>query len=144
MRKIKLLVIIALLPVLAKSQDTVHIPVPVARQIAKDLVTYDSLKDVHTLIVDQLKLTEDKVVLKDSIIDSYKQKCNLYDTMIANDKKMFDTQGKWVKDLKKDIITLSNKKELDTDDKITVLETELKQIEVKYNQLVEEKNLLQI
>mgnify|MGYP003342373919 FL=1 len=103
------LTLLLCLPFLVKSQDTIHIPVPAARQIAKDLTTYDSLKDVHTLIVDQLKLTEDKVVLKDSIIDSYKQKCNLYDTMIANDKKMFDTQGKWVKDLKKDIKTLKVK-----------------------------------
>ena len=103
------LALLLCLPLFVKAQDTIHIPTPVARQIAKDLVTYDSLKDVHTLIVDQLKLTEDKVVLKDSIIDSYKQKCNLYDTMIANDKKMFDTQGKWVKDLKKDIKTLKVK-----------------------------------
>ena len=97
------------LPLFVKAQDTIKIPTPVARQIAKDLTTCDSLKDVHTLIVDQLKLTEDKVVLKDSIIDSYKQKCALYDTMLINDKKMFDTQGKWVKDLKKDIKTLKVK-----------------------------------
>jgi hypothetical protein len=90
------------LPLLVKSQDTIKIPVPAARQIAKDLTVCDSVKAVHELTVKQLTLTEDKVVLKDSIIESYKIKCNMYDTMLVNEQKKFEVQGRWVEDLRKE------------------------------------------
>lgn len=85
-----------------KSQDTIKVPTPVARQIAKDLVICDSAKAVLDLTTKQLTLTEDKVVLKDSIISSYKQKCVMYDTMLANEQKKFAVQGEWIKDLRKE------------------------------------------
>jgi hypothetical protein len=103
------LILLLCLPITVKSQDTIHIPVPIARQIAKDLTICDSLKAVHELTVKQLTLTEDKVVLKDSTISSYKEKCVLYDTMIANEQKKFEVQGMWVKDLRKEIKHLKAK-----------------------------------
>ena len=103
------LTLLLCLPFLVKSQDTIHIPVPAARQIAKDLTICDSVKAVHELTVKQLTLTEDKVVLKDSIISSYKQKCVMYDTMLANEQKKFEVQGRWVSDLRKEIKTLKVK-----------------------------------
>ena len=104
-----ILTLLLCLPLLVKSQDTIKIPVPVARQIAKDLSICDSLKDVHALTVEQLTLTEDKVVLKDSIIGSYKQKCVMYDTMLVNEQEKFKVQDLWVKDLKKEVKTLKVK-----------------------------------
>jgi hypothetical protein len=86
----------------AQSQDTIKIPVPAARQIAKDLAICDSIKAVHELTKEQLVLTEDKVVLKDSIISSFKDKCATYDTMLANEKQKFEVQGAWVQDLRKE------------------------------------------
>jgi hypothetical protein len=97
------------LATIAKSQDTIHIPTPVARQIAKDLTICDSAKAVLDLTSKQLVLTEDKVVLKDSIISSYKQKCLMYDTMLANEQKKFEVQGKWVDDLRKEVKKLKVK-----------------------------------
>jgi hypothetical protein len=96
-----ILTLLLCLPLVAKSQDTIKIPVPIARQIAKDLTVCDSVKAVHELTKEQLTLTESKVELKDSIIVSFREKCLIYDTMISNEKKKFEVQGMWVEDLRK-------------------------------------------
>jgi hypothetical protein len=96
-----ILTLLLCLPLITKSQDTIKIPVPIARQIAKDLTICDSIKAVHDLTKEQLTLTESKVELKDSIIVSFREKCNIYDTMIMNEKKKFEVQGQWVEDLRK-------------------------------------------
>ena len=90
------------LPFFVKSQDTLKIPVPAARQIAKDLTICDSIKAVHILTVEQLTLTEGKVILKDSIIDSFKQKCVMYDTMLVNSESKFQVQKRWTETLRKE------------------------------------------
>jgi hypothetical protein len=98
-----------ILATIAKSQDTIKIPVPAARQIVKDLTICDSLKDIHILTIKELTLTQDKVILKDSIISTFKDKCVMYDTMLINEKKKFEVQGKWVKDLRKENKSLKAK-----------------------------------
>lgn len=103
MHRIKLLVILfAFVPAIVKSQDTVKIPVPIARQIVKDLTICDSAKSILELTTKQLILTEDKVVLKDSIITKYEQKCSMYDTMLINEKQKFAVQGDWLKTVRKE------------------------------------------
>jgi hypothetical protein len=97
-----LTILLLALAITSKSQDTIKIPVPAARQIAKDLAICDSVKAVHELTKAQLLLTEDKVILKDSVISSFKNKCIIYDTMLANEKEKFNVQGEWVKDLRKE------------------------------------------
>lgn len=98
----KLLLIILLLgSVSVKGQDTIHIPTYVAKQIAKDLVSYDSTKAVLGLTEEQLNLTEQKVVLKDSIITQYVQKGIMYEERIKNEQLKFDTQGTYIKQLEK-------------------------------------------
>jgi len=104
-----LIILVFILPIVAKSQDTIKIPVPAACQIAKDLVTCDSIKAVHELTKEQLILTKDKVVLKDSIISSYKVKCIMYDTMLINEKEKFSVQGQWINELRKQNKTLKTK-----------------------------------
>ena len=110
-----LITLISLLPVLAKSQsntdycDTIKLPFPVAKTITKELVSCDSLKAVHELTKEELTLTQSKVVLKDSIISSFKEKCATYDTMLVNEKQKFAVQGEWVKDLRKENKTLKVK-----------------------------------
>jgi len=103
MHKIKLLAILfVFVPTIVKSQDTVKIPVPIARQIVKDLTICDSAKAILELTTKQLILTEDKVVLKDSIITKYEQKCSMYDTMLINEKQKFAVQGDWLKTVRKE------------------------------------------
>jgi hypothetical protein len=97
----QLLIILLFISTLTKAQDTIKIPTPVAKQIAKELVGCDSVKAVHELTKEQLKLTEQKVVLKDSIISGYVQKDTMYEQRIINEQLKFDIQGKFVKDLQK-------------------------------------------
>lgn len=109
-----LTILFLILATVAKSQstlysDTIKIPTSVAKTIAKELSVCDSLKDIHIQTVKQLTLTEDKVVLKDSIITSLKDKCIMYDTMLVNEQKKFAVQGEWVKDLRKEVKVLKVK-----------------------------------
>jgi hypothetical protein len=69
------------------AQDTVHIPTRVAKQIATDLVKYDSLKAVHELTAQQLIHTEEKTVIQDSIITLYKLKATDYDKQISAEER---------------------------------------------------------
>jgi len=97
-----IIAILLCFPVVAKSQDTIKIPVPAARQIVKDLTVCDSLKAIHEYTSKQLVLTESKVILKDSIIDSFKQKCSMYDTIVANEQKKFEVQKSWTEEVRKE------------------------------------------
>jgi hypothetical protein len=97
----KYLFILLFLPLFGKTQDTVKIPTPIAKQIAKELVSCDSLKAIHELTVEQLTLTESKVTLKDSIISNHVQKGIMYEERIKNEQLKFDTQGLFVKQLQK-------------------------------------------
>ena len=89
------------LATVAKSQDTIKIPTHVAKQVVKDLVVCDSLKAVHELTVSQLTLTEQKLALKDGIINKYEQKDSLHNTHIVNLEKISNTQELYIKDLTK-------------------------------------------
>jgi hypothetical protein len=96
-----LIILISLLPVLAKAQDTIKIPYSVAKQIAKDLVSCDSTKAILELTKEQLTLTENKVTLKDSIIAGHVQKGIMYEDRIKNEQLKFTTQGQYVNLLRK-------------------------------------------
>ena len=101
--KYLLIILISLLPLATKSQDTtIKMSLSTARKVAKDLIACDSVKAVFELTKDQLKLTDNKVEIKDSIIESYKAKCSIYDTIVSNEKKKFDEQNKWIKQVSKD------------------------------------------
>jgi hypothetical protein len=99
------IVVALLLSTTSQAQDTIKIPAPVAKQIVLDLVSGDSAKAELGLVQQQLTLTNKVVVLKDSIISSYIQKCNIYDERITNEQAKFNVQGLYVNQLEK-----SNKK----------------------------------
>ena len=106
----QLLIILAfILPSIVKSQDTIKIPTPIAKTIAKELVGCDSIKAVHELTKEQLTLTKNKVVLKDSIISNYVRKEDIYKQVITNQEQKFDLQGQWVNELRKQNKTLKVK-----------------------------------
>ena len=108
MRKI-FTIILLFVATTIKAQDTIKIPVPIARQIAKDLTICDSTKAILDLTKEQLLKTEDKIILKDSVINRYDEKCRLYDTMLVVEKQKFEVQSVWLKDLKKQNRTLKAK-----------------------------------
>lgn len=83
----------------SKAQDSIKMPVAVAKIIAKELISCDSVKAIHELTKEQLTLTEQKVIIKDSTISSYIKKGSLYEQRIKNEQDKFEIQGKFVKDL---------------------------------------------
>jgi CRISPR/Cas system CMR subunit Cmr4 (Cas7 group RAMP superfamily) len=106
----QLLIILAfILPAIVKSQDTIKIPTPIAKTIVRELVSCDSAKVILTLTKEQLSLTENKVVLKDSIISNYVKKEDVYKQVITNQEQKFELQGQWVNELRKQNKTLKVK-----------------------------------
>jgi hypothetical protein len=100
--KYLLIILISLLPLAVKSQDTsIKMSTSTARKVAKDLVICDSTKAILELTKEQLSLTEQKVVLKDSIISNHVNKGIMYETRIQNEQDKFKIQGLWVEDLRK-------------------------------------------
>ena len=100
--KYLLIILISLLPIAVKSQDTsIKISTSTARRVAKDLVICDSTKAMLEVTKEQLSLTEQKVVLKDSIIDQHIHKGIMYEARIQNEQDKFKIQGMWVEDLRK-------------------------------------------
>ena len=99
-----ILIILAFLPLFgnAQSQDTVKIPVNIAKQIVKDLVSGDSAKAELKLCNEHVTLLESKITLKDSIISGHKQQLVLCEERVTNEVKKFDAQGLWVKQLQKE------------------------------------------
>ena len=81
-------------------EDTIKLPFPVAKRVARDLVSCDSTKAILKLTEEQLSLTENKVILKDSIISNYVKKEDVYKEVIKNQDQKFDLQGQWVTELK--------------------------------------------
>jgi hypothetical protein len=100
--KYLLIILISLLPIAVKSQDTsIKMSTSTARRVAKDLVVCDSVKAMLELTKEQLSLTEQKVVLKDSIISNHINKGLLYEARIQNEQDKFKIQGLWVEDIRK-------------------------------------------
>jgi hypothetical protein len=97
----KLLIILAfILPVTTKSQDTIKIPILIAKSIAKELVVCDSTKAILDLTKQELSLTQNKVVIKDSIISNHIKKETIYKQVITNQEQKFDLQNQLITDLK--------------------------------------------
>ncbi len=103
----KLLTIVLLSPLFSLAQtksqpDTIKIPTHAARQIAKDLVSCDSLKAIHNFTTQQLTLTEQKVAVQDKIIAGHVEKGIMYEQRIKNEQEKYGVQGRWLEDLRKE------------------------------------------
>lgn len=82
------------------TEDTIKLPFSVAKKVTRELVSCDSAKAILELTKEQLSLTENKVVLKDSIISNHIKKENVYMQVITNQDQKFELQGQWVSELK--------------------------------------------
>ena len=71
------------------NQPTKCFPIPVVKQITKDLMSGDSAKAVLKLTEQQLVETENKVIMKDSIITMLRVKETNYQTMLDAQNKKF-------------------------------------------------------
>ena len=102
MHKIKLILLILVIPIVAKTQDTIKIPTPVAKQMAKDFISCDSTKAILQITKEELLLTQQKVVLKDTIILNYIIKDSMYEHIILNEQQKFNLQNTYIKRIERD------------------------------------------
>ena len=78
-------------------------PIPVVRQIMKDVISGDSAKAQLKLTEEMLSQTEKKVVMKDSVIITLRMKETNYLTMIDAEKQKFQIQENYSKKLEWDL-----------------------------------------
>jgi hypothetical protein len=96
-----LLILFLFIYPLSKAQDGITFPVPVAKQIAKDLTSCDSLGLVNELTKAELKYTQQKSLYKDSIIFNFKSKSLLYEERLKNEQEKFKIQGVYTESLER-------------------------------------------
>lgn len=82
------------------AEDTIKLPFSVAKKVARELVSCDSAKAILELTKEQLTFTENKVILKDSIIANHIKKEDVYKQVITNQDQKFQLQGQWVSELR--------------------------------------------
>ena len=78
-------------------------PIPVVKQIMKDLVSGDEAKAQLKLTEQQLLETEKKVSLKDSVITTLRSKEVNYQTIIDSEKQKFEIMDRYSKKLEMDL-----------------------------------------
>ena len=78
-------------------------PMPVVKQIMKDLVSGDEAKAQLKLTEQQLLETEKKVSLKDSVITTLRAKEVNYNTIIDSEKQKFEIMDRYSKKLELDL-----------------------------------------
>lgn len=79
-----------------RSQDTVKIPTPIARQIVRDLTVCDSVKVEHESTKQLLFLAEKRSIIQDTIIGEYKKKTHDYRTQImVEEQKTYTWQNQY-------------------------------------------------
>lgn len=100
MKKIILILILSL-PFIVNAQQKVTVTPETAQRLTKMIQSCDSTKEVLDLTKQQLKLTQKKVVLKDSIISQYVVKDSIYQEMLRNEELKYDAQSELVYDLQK-------------------------------------------
>ena len=100
MKKIILILILSL-PFIVNAQQKVTVTPETAQRLTKMIQSCDSTKEVLDLTKQQLKLTQKKVVLKDSIISQYVVKDSIYQEMLRNEELKYDAQSELVHDLQK-------------------------------------------
>lgn len=86
-------------------------PVPVVKSMIKDLISGDECREELKLTEMQLKETEKKVNLKDSVINSLLQKETNYITMIIDEKTKYGVLDNHTKKVESDlnILKIENK-----------------------------------
>ena len=108
MKKLTVLISLLFVSLIASSQtdtstNTKCFPIPVVRQIMKDIVSGDAAKEQLKLTESQLSETEKKVVLKDSVIYTLRLKEANYITMVDAEKQKFQIMESYSKKLEWDL-----------------------------------------
>ena len=88
MKKLMLLILLTMTSLLGFSQSaidstSIQLKKPIARLVIKDLITGDSFKKELNLITTKYSLLENKVVLKDSVINNLNFQINNFNSILS-------------------------------------------------------------
>lgn len=100
--KASILIALLFLSVSSFSQDTVKLPIHVAKLVIKDLIEFESVKLQLQACHEELSLTNKKCDAKDTIIANYKGKSKLYESRIAIEREKVDMYRDYSQQLLKD------------------------------------------
>lgn len=91
---------LAILPCFSFAQDSIKLPIQVAKSVVKDLVNYEGVKKQLQLCDEQVRLLDRMVVVKDRIITTYAQKEETYKQQIQNEKDKIELHKQAYEELK--------------------------------------------
>ena len=86
-QKLMLLILLMMMSLKGFSQNvtdstSIQLKKPIAKLVIKDLITGDGAKNELALTIDKIKLFEQKIVLKDSVILNLNNKINNFDSIL--------------------------------------------------------------
>ena len=96
-------------------------PISIVKLITKDLIIGDSAKNLLKITERQLLETENKIILKDSIINSYIYKENNSKLIINNEREKFETLEDFNKNLQLSLKKSKFKTKLTSTISITII-----------------------
>jgi len=96
-------------------------PISIVKLITKDLIIVDSAKNLLKITERQLLETENKIILKDSIINSYIYKENNSKLIINNEREKFETLEDFNKNLQLSLKKSKFKTKLTSTISITII-----------------------
>ena len=96
-------------------------PISIVKLITKDLIIGDSAKNLLKITERQLLETENKIILKDSIINSYIYKENNYKLIINGEREKFETLEDFNKNLQLSLKKSKFKTKLTSTRSITII-----------------------
>ena len=128
MNKLVMLVILMLISLTVFSQpgtptnsEVKCFPISIVKLITKDLIIGDSAKNLLKITEKQLLETENKIILKDSIINSYIYKENNYKLIINGEREKFETLEDFNKNLQLSLKKSKFKTKLTSTISITII-----------------------
>jgi hypothetical protein len=107
MKKLKLLILLVMmsLKVFSQSDTTYIIPLEesIARLIIKDLIEGDGAKQELSITLEKVLLLNQKIVLKDSVINTQTQQITNYESVILTKDLQFKSSQELSDQLQKDL-----------------------------------------
>ena len=107
-QKLMLLIILMILSLKGFSQNvtentSIQLEKPIAKLVIKDLITGDGAKDELALTLDKIKLLEEKVILKDSIITNLNSQVGNFESIMVNKNDQLSLSQELSKKLQTDL-----------------------------------------
>ena len=108
MKKLKLLIILMMMSFISFSQNdtdstSIRLEKPIVKLVIKDLISGDGAKEELVLTVDKIKLLEQKIVLKDSVINNLNSQIGNFNSILHTKSDQLSLSQELSKKLQTDL-----------------------------------------